>query len=51
MTVTVPYAPRYTAGIAIEGHGIADPKNPGPKETKIVTKGDSQDVLVINYPT
>jgi hypothetical protein len=49
MTVTLPYAPRYLAGIAIPGHGMPDPKNPAPKETKIVTKGDSQDVVIINY--
>ena len=49
MTVTVPYAPRYGAGIAREGHGIAGPDDAG--ETQITTKGDSQDVVVLNYPT
>jgi hypothetical protein len=50
MTVTVPYAPRYTVGIAQEGGGIPGPDDPN-GDTKIVTKGNSQNVVLINYPT
>ena len=49
MTVTVPYAPRYDAGIAREGKGIAGPDDPD--GARITTKGEPQDVIVINYPT
>lgn len=45
ITVTVPYKPRYTAGIAMEGHGIPAPTDPD--DTKIVTKGDSQAITVL----
>jgi len=48
LTVTIPYAPRYRAGIVREGHGISGPDDAG--ETLIATKGDSQDVVVMNYP-
>lgn len=49
MTVTVQYAPRYQAGIAQEGGGIAGPDSPS--DTKITTTGDSQDVVIVNYAT
>lgn len=49
LTVTIPYAPTYGAGIVREGKGIAGPDDPG--ETQITTQGDAQDVVVINYPT
>ena len=45
ITVTVPYKPRYTAGIAMEGHGMPAPTDPG--DTKIVTKGNSQAITVL----
>ncbi|VXB02723.1 hypothetical protein [Aeromicrobium sp. 9AM] len=48
LTVTLTYAPRYRAGIAREGHGISGPDDAG--ETLITTKGDPQDVVVLNYP-
>ncbi|KAA1397524.1 hypothetical protein [Aeromicrobium ginsengisoli] len=48
LTVTIPYAPRYRAGISREGHGISGPDDAG--ETLIAAKGDSQDVVVMNYP-
>jgi hypothetical protein len=48
MTVTLPYRPLYQTGVGAEGKGIYDPKvDPGP--TAIVTRGDAQDVTVINY--
>jgi hypothetical protein len=50
MQVTLPYAPRYTAGIVQVGGGIPDAEDPT-GDTKIVSKGDAQDVVLLNYPT
>ena len=50
MKVTVPYAPKYVAGVAVEGMGVADPEHPRTQQTKIVTKGDSQDIVILNHP-
>lgn len=49
MTVTVPYAPRYLASIKVLGEGAVDPSRQYPEITKIVTKGDSQRVELINF--
>jgi hypothetical protein len=49
-TVTLPYRPRYRVGIAQDGQGIPGPEDPQ-DDTKFVTKGNSQDVVLINYPT
>jgi hypothetical protein len=46
MTVTVPYAPRYTLGIAKEGHGIATGDEPDP--VWITTRGSSQKVTLVS---
>lgn len=46
MTVTVPYAPRYTLGIATEGHGIATGDEPDP--IWITTRGNSQKVTLVS---
>ncbi|MRJ77940.1 hypothetical protein GEV29_15465 [Aeromicrobium sp. SMF47] len=46
MTITVPYAPRYTMDIGMEGSGIAGPDVPEP--TWVTTKGTSQDVTVVS---
>jgi len=48
LTVTLPYKPSYRAGTGREGKGISSPAT-DPAETKIVTRGDSQDVTVVNY--
>jgi hypothetical protein len=45
LTVTVPYAPRYSMGIPREGHGIASPY--APDEDWIVTRGDAQKVTMV----
>lgn len=45
LEVTVPYKPRYTAGIAMEGRGIALPT--APKNEPIITQGDSQEITVL----
>lgn len=50
ITVTVPYRPRYTVGIAQDGQGIPGPEDPN-RDTKFVTKGAKQEVVLINYPT
>ena len=50
ITVTLPYRPRYTFGIAQEGQGIPGPEDPH-GDTKIATKGGAQNVVLINYPT
>lgn len=46
MTVKVPYAPRYTLGIAREGHGIATGDEPDPMW--ITTRGSSQKVTLVS---
>ena len=43
MTITVPYAPRYTLGVGMAGQGIADPN--APRDVWVVTNGKSQDVI------
>jgi hypothetical protein len=50
MTVTVLYRPRYTVGIAQDGQGIPGPEDPH-GDTAFVTKGNHQDVVLINYPS
>ncbi|KRC63565.1 hypothetical protein ASE12_01560 [Aeromicrobium sp. Root236] len=45
MTVTVPYAPRYFVGVAMEGHGMPAPTDPD--ETRVRPKGDSQKLIVL----
>jgi hypothetical protein len=50
MTVTLPYRPRYTVGIAQDGQGIPGPEDPN-GDTKIATKGGTQVVVLLNYPT
>jgi hypothetical protein len=50
MTVTLPYRPRYTVGIAQDGQGIPGPEDPH-GDTTIVTRRGAQDVVLINYPT
>jgi len=45
MTVTVPYAPRYFVGVAMEGHGMPAPTDPA--ETQVRPKGDSQKLIVL----
>ena len=46
LTITVPYAPRYTIGIASEGQGISQPDGPPP--SWIITKGASQEVTLVS---
>ncbi|KRC66387.1 hypothetical protein ASE12_17440 [Aeromicrobium sp. Root236] len=46
LTITVPYAPRYTIGIASEGQGISRPDAPPP--SWIITKGASQKVTLVS---
>jgi hypothetical protein len=48
MTVTLPYRPRYQTGVNPGFKGIYDPEV-DPEETKIVMRGDSQDVVIVNY--
>lgn len=50
MTITVRYAPRYRAGIAVVGDGIYDPKT-DPQGTRFVTKGSPQSIVVRNFHT
>lgn len=45
LTISLPYAPRYVLGVGIEGRGIA-PEN-APEPPKVLTEGDSQDVVVV----
>lgn len=47
VVVTLPYRPRYTAGVGQIGKGIRNPDDPDP--TEIVTRGTSQDVTIVNY--
>ncbi len=44
MSVTVPYRPRYRAGVAIEGRGIANPDDP--INDLVNTEDDSQAITV-----
>jgi hypothetical protein len=46
VTVTVPYAPRYSLGIALEGHGIATGDEPPPPW--ITTRESAQKVTVLS---
>lgn len=46
VTVKVRYAPRYSLGIALEGHGIATGDEPAP--AWITTRGSSQEVTVLS---
>lgn len=50
MMITVPYAPRYRAGIAVVGDGIYDPKT-DPQGTRFVPDGSLQSIVVRNYHT
>lgn len=47
MTITVPYAPRYSFGIAMEGQGIASPD--ALESDWITAEGESQDVTVVTH--
>lgn len=47
MTITVPYASRYSFGIAMEGRGIASPDALEPDW--ITAEGDSQNVTVVTH--
>ena len=49
LTVTVPYAPRYSMGIAMEGRGIATGYEPDP--SWIETSGSSQKVVMLTQVT
>lgn len=46
LTVTVRYRPRFEAGVAMEGNGIAEPGEPN-FHKKIITKGNPQKLLIL----